>query len=280
MKNINNTKQISLLGCGWLGFPLAQKLIENGFKIKGSTTSESKLEILESNQIQAFLIDLLEDKINGETEEFLSNSEILIIDIPPKLRGLVKENFVRKIKNLIPFIEKSTIEKVIFISSTSVYGDTDSISTLTEESELQPNTESGKQLAEVENILRNNTNFQSIIIRFGGLIGTDRNAVKMLTGKTNIANPEAPINLIHQEDCIGILLEIMKQVQNDKMWNETYNAVSSYHPTRKIYYTEKALSLNLPIPVFNETEISIGKIISSKKLEKTLGYNFKNLELG
>jgi hypothetical protein len=34
---------------------------------------------------------------------------ILIIDIPPKLRGTNKENF-GKIEALIPFIEKSTIE--------------------------------------------------------------------------------------------------------------------------------------------------------------------------
>mgnify|MGYP003615968040 CR=1 FL=1 len=38
--------KISILGCGWLGFPLAQKLIETGYEVKGSTTSESKLEAL------------------------------------------------------------------------------------------------------------------------------------------------------------------------------------------------------------------------------------------
>jgi hypothetical protein len=101
----------------------------------------------------------------------------------------------------------------------------------------------------------------------------------MLTGKTNVANPEAPINLIHQEDCIGIISEILKQVQHDKVWNETFNAVAPNHPTRKNYYTEKAKQFHLIAPLFNENETNIGKIVSSEKLEKFLGYKFKNLIL-
>lgn len=279
---LENTK-ISILGCGWLGFPLAQKLIETGFEVKGSTTSENKLAVLKSNKIEPFIIHLEENKVIGNLSEFLYDSEILIIDIPPGLRKIKEtsseKTFVNKIKTLLPFIENSTIEKVIFISSTSVYGDSDSIPTVTEESILHPDTESGKQLIEVENVLRNNSNFQTTIIRFGGLIGEDRNAIKMLTGKTNIANPQAPINLIHQVDCIGIISEMLKPIQHDKVWNETFNAVAPNHPKRKTYYTQKAITLNLPQPEFSENEPSIGKIVSSEKLEKVLGYGFRNLEL-
>lgn len=271
--------KVSILGCGWLGFPLANKLIELDYEIKGSTTSESKLEVLKSNSIQPFLIELSEDKITGNISEFLNDSKILIIDIPPGLRKVSTvsqgKSFVNKIKTLLPSIENANIEKVIFISSTSVYGDSVAMPIVTEESVLHPETESGKQLVEVENIFRNNRNFESTIIRFGGLIGEDRNPIKMLAGKTNIANPEAPINFIHQEDCIGIIGEILKKVQNDKIWNETFNAVAPNHPTRKAYYTQKAIELNLSKPEFNETESSIGKFVSSEKLIKVLQYNFK-----
>ena len=275
--------KVSILGCGWLGFPLAKKLIDNGFEVKGSTTSENKLAVLKSNKIAPYLLELSETKISECISDFLYNSDILIIDIPPGLRKITEvtseKTFVNKIKNLIPFIEKSTIKKVIFISSTSVYADTATISTVTEESVLHPDTESGKQLVEVENLLRNNYNFQTTIIRFGGLIGEDRNIVKMLTGKTNVANPEAPINLIHQEDCIWIICEILKQVQLDKVWNETFNAVAPIHPTRKKYYTEKAKQFHLTAPLFNENETNFGKIVSSEKLETILDYRFRKLDL-
>ena len=276
-------QKISILGCGWLGLPLAKSLLLKGYEVKGSTTSESRLEVLKNEGISPFQIQLEENEIIGTIEDFLKETDVLVIDIPPGLRKTsatsIEKTFVNKIKNLLPFIENSNIEKVIFVSSTSVYGDSVSIPTVTEESILHPDTESGKQLAEVENIFRNNRNFETTTIRFGGLIGEDRNAIKMLTGKTNVANPEAPINLIHQEDCIGIICEILKPIQHDKVWNETFNAVAPNHPTRKNYYTQKAITLNLPKPEFSENEPSIGKIVSSEKLEKVLGYKFTNLKL-
>ena len=268
--------KVSLLGCGWLGSPLAKKLIEIGFEVKGSTTSENKIAVLKSNKIAPYLLELTEHKISECISDFLNDSEILIIDIPPGLRKITEatseKTFVAKIEKLIPFIENSTVKKVVFISSTSVYADTAAISTVTEESILHPDTESGKQLVEVENLLRNNSNFQTTIIRFGGLIGEDRNIVKMLTGKTNVANPEAPINLIHQEDCIEIISEILKQ----NFWNDTFNAVAPNHPTRKNYYSKKAKQLHLIAPIFTENETNVGKIVSSEKLERVLGYRFIN----
>ena len=275
--------KISILGCGWLGFPLAKKLIEIGFEVKGSTTSENKLALLKSNNIEPFLLRLSESKISDSVTEFLYNSEMLIINIPPGLRKTTEatseKTFVAKIKNLIPFIENSNIKKIFFISSTSVYADTASISTVTEESILNQDTESGKQLVEVENLFLNNSHFTSTVIRFGGLIGEDRNPINMLAGKTNIANPEAPINLIHLEDCIGIICEMLNQVQHDNVRNETFNAVAPNHPTRKNYYTEKAKQLHLIAPLFNQNETNIGKIVSSEKLDAVLGYRFIKLDL-
>ena len=265
--------QISILGCGWLGLPLAKALLENEFSVKGSTTTNDKLLVLQNSGIQPYLIALLEDKPTGNLADFLENSKILIIDVPPKLRGSSTENFVSKIKNVIPFIEKSSVENVLFISSTSVYGE-DNLE-VTEETELNPDTESGRQLVQTEQLLQSNSNFKTIILRFGGLIGEDRHPIKFLAGRKNIENPNALINLIHQEDCIGIILEILRQAQNDKLErNETFNAVAPFHPNRKEYYTQKALDLNLDLPEFNTENSSLGKIISSSKIEKALGYVF------
>ena len=275
--------EISILGCGWLGLPLAKKLIENGFSIKGSTTSEEKLTVLEENKIQPYLIALDEDKIIGNTTDFLTESEILIIDIPPKLRGAQSENFVSKIKNLIIEIEKSAIKKVLFISSTSVYGDLPIFSTaleVTEESALNPDSEGGKQLLEVEQLLQSNPNFKTTVVRFGGLIGKDRHPIQFLAGRENIENPEAPINFIHQEDCIGIIEKLinkgLRQAQSDNWdWNETFNAVAPEHPTRADYYHKKALEMNLKVPTFVKDSKSKGKIISSQKLQRILNYTFQ-----
>jgi nucleoside-diphosphate-sugar epimerase len=262
-------KKISILGCGWLGLPLAKSLIENEFSVKGSTTSSDKISVLQDAGIDAFQIEIGESQIKGTIDSFLENSEILIIDIPPKLRKEGSENFVKKIQNLIPFIEKSSVEKVIFISSTSVFADDNSV--VTDATKPNSNSKSGKQLVEAEHLLQSNQNFKTTVIRFGGLIGNDRHPIHFLAGRTNIENPDAPINLIHQEDCIKIIERIIEM----NYWNETFNAVAPFHPTRKGYYTQKALELNLPLPEFDEYKSSLGKTIVSNRLESVLSFKFR-----
>ncbi|WP_317163854.1 Rossmann-fold NAD(P)-binding domain-containing protein [Flavobacterium phycosphaerae] len=155
------------------------------------------------------------------------------------------------------------------MSSTAVYSDDNTI--ITEATKPQPDSESGRQLLEAETLFQNNTNFKTTAVRFGGLIGDDRHPIKFLAGKQNLENPEAPINLIHQTDCIGVLESI---IQND-FFGEIFNAVTSFHPTRKNYYTQKALELNLPLPEFETNQPSFGKTILSTKLETVLNYSFK-----
>lgn len=272
-------KQISILGCGWLGLPLAKALIENDFAVKGSTTSEEKLSTLKSFGIDPFLISLESKSINGNIEDFLKGSETLIIDIPPQLRGKNSDHlsnekvFVEKIKALIPHIEKSTIENVLFVSSTSVYGNVDGA--ITEETLPKPDTESGKQLLEAELLLQNNESFKTTILRFGGLLGEDRNPVKFLAGKQNIENPNASINFIHQVDCIGIILKIIEL----ESWREIYNGVSPFHPTREAYYTQKATELSLPLPTFDHSKTAAKKIILGDKVTNVLGYSFVKTNL-
>ena len=260
--------QISILGCGWLGLPLAKSLLQNGFSIKGSTTSLEKISLLESEGITPFLVRLEEQQISASVIDFLADSQILIINIPPKLRGGSTENFVAKITTLLPFIENSTVEKVLFVSSTSVYGEDNEF--VSEASVLNPDTEGGRQLAIVENVLQKNSRFQTTILRFGGLISDERNPVRFLSGRENIENPDAPINLIHQDDCIGIIEKIIGR----NSWDETYNAVAPFHPTRQEYYTQKATELNLALPKFAALNTIVGKTILNNKLIEVLEYSF------
>jgi nucleoside-diphosphate-sugar epimerase len=266
-------KQISILGCGWLGLPLAKALIQEGFIVKGSTTSTEKLAVLEHAGIIPHQVVLESDSVSGPVAELLTGSNVLVIDIPPKLRGNQSGDFVGKIKTILPFIEKSTIENVLFISSTSVYGDDND--QVTEETPLNPDTEGGRQLQIVESLLLNNTQFKTTILRFGGLIGEDRNPARFLAGKENLDNPAAPINLIHQADCIGVI----KQIIAKNAWNTTFNAATPFHPSRETYYTQKAVELGLTAPTFNHSKPSIGKKILVDKIEKTLDYTFQIIPL-
>lgn len=261
-------KKIAILGCGWLGFPLAKKLIEKNFEIAGSTTTLEKIDVLKKTGINPFLISVSENEITGDVSGFLNNASILIIDIPPKLRRLKPENFIKKIEIMIPFIEKSMIRQLIFISSTSVFADNNAV--INQFSIPNAASESGKQLLETEKLLQKNPNFATTIIRFGGLVGFDRHPAKMLSGKSNVQNPEAPINLIHQQDCISIIESVLEK----DYWNQTINAVAPFHPSRKDYYVKKALEFGLLKPTFDHSKISVGKTVLSDKLIDDLEYEF------
>lgn len=260
--------QISILGCGWLGLPLAKQLIAQGHTIKGTTTTPDKIALLHEAGITPYVITLHEGETKGDINTFLNGSDILIIDVPPGIRKNGSESFVAKINTLIPTIVASGTANVLFISSTSIYGAVSGI--VTETTLPNPETESGKQLLEVESVLQNNSSFKTTIVRFGGLIGEDRHPVHHLAGKENISSPNAPVNLIHRDDCIGIIMRIIEK----NVWGEVFNAVTPYHPTRLEYYTEKAKEKNLPIPLFSREEVSITKVISADRVKQVLKYGF------
>lgn len=251
-------KKVSILGCGWLGLPLAEYLLQKEFLIKGSVTSVEKQTALQQKGIEAFRIFLSNKSVEGNITDFLTESEVVIINIPPKVKDTNSESFVVKIKNLLPLIENSTVKKVIFISSTSVFADVFPIAEITNKTLPNPITESGKQLVEVENMLLTNSNFQTTIIRFGGLIGENRHPIYYLSGKTNIPNPDAPINLISRGNCIICIERVLATMQENSQ-NEVINAVDNLNLTRKEFYTKEANRLGLKTPLFKENTISKGK---------------------
>ena len=76
--------------------------------------------------------------------------------------------------------------------------------------------------------------------------------------------------MIHREDCINIIYEIIDQ----NCWNTTFNAYSNDHPTRKDFYINARNNLNFEMPIFEENSQLKYKIISSKKLQEELNYQF------
>ena len=245
--------QISILGCGWLGLPLAISLLQENFSIKGSTTSKSKLITLKGLGIEPFLIDLASDK--EISLEFL-DTDILIIAIPHKEE--------KDFKNLIRQIEKHGSKQIIFISSTSVYPTLNSI--------VDENTATLRTpLRIVEELFEKNQNFQTTIIRFGGLFGYDRQPGRFFRKRGLVPNPEGFVNLIHRDDCIAILKKVIyKNIQG-----EILNACASEHPTRRAFYSKEIQKQGVLDIAFGDSEQITYKIVSNERLKQLLPYRFK-----
>jgi nucleoside-diphosphate-sugar epimerase len=258
---------VSILGCGWLGLPLAVELIKSGNLVKGTTTSESKIELFKKNGIKPYLLDINSDKTNKPTSDFFV-CDILIFSIPPKRHFKdVISSFLQISEFVKNKIEKNKIGKLIFISSTSVYPLNNGIVT---EKNTKPDKPSGKALVKAEDLFLNIKNLKTTIIRFGGLIGYERSALTLLKKKKEINNASSPLNLIHRDDCV----EIIKKVIEKDSWGYVFNACADEHPKRKDFYLNACKKNNLPIPLFKDDEKGY-KIVSSELLKSTLNYTFK-----
>jgi nucleoside-diphosphate-sugar epimerase len=257
---------ISILGCGWYGLALAKALINDGIKVKGSTTSEQKIALLADEGIEPYLVNFSADDETYNADFF--DCEVLFIAIPPKARSGAGAEFIPKIQRIISAIERHSVKKVVFISSTGVYADLNC--EVDERTPPLPDTESGKILLEAENLFKNDPAFKTTIIRFAGLIGPGRNPGRFFAGKKNIPNGNAPVNLIHLDDCIGLT----KAIIGHHAFGYLFNGCAPDHPVKSAFYTQAAVNSGLDKPDFID-ELKEWKIVKSVNLEAILEYQFK-----
>jgi nucleoside-diphosphate-sugar epimerase len=253
---------VSILGCGWLGFPLSQKLLKQGYKVKGSTTTSSKMQELEESGIDAFKIQLPAENLNNE----FFQSEYIIINIPPKTSKNGINHHFESIKSIVHQIHPS--QKIIYISATSVYPKVDY--PIKEDHELDHKSERAQSLIQTEQLLLNTYHSNLTVIRFGGLLGYDRIPGRYYSDK-NLDQHQQKVNYIHRDDAIGIIEAILKQDR----WGHILNGIAPKHPTKKLVFSKNATDFNFPPPHFENTEQRLTKrIIESSKIEFILDYSF------
>jgi nucleoside-diphosphate-sugar epimerase len=255
--------RISILGCGWLGMPLGKKLVELGFSVNGSTTRESKLNHIEDCGMTPFQIDL-----KNQTDGFdaFFKTEILIITLPPS-NSVDPHAYFDQLELIKKNAQKSKVKHILFISSSSVYLNSN-VEVDEKDASEQAMTRSGISLLEAEKIFESNDN---TILRFSGLVGDDRHPGRWFAGKKNVKGGNVPVNMIHLDDCIGVIETII----TGKYWGEIFNACSTEHPLKKEYYPILARELGLEKPQFDENDDSDWKIVSGKYFVEKSGYQYK-----
>lgn len=214
--------RIGILGVGWFGLPLARRL-EAIHQVTGTTRSLV-------NKSEKFR--LLELNYPGLPTTEMLKQDVLVLNIPPfnEQLGWFKQ------------WDWSQVARLIFISSTSVYGAHQLQSD--EETTPEPDTNSGKLLLEQEQWFLNNAN--AIVVRFGGLLGGERHPGKHLSGRTNLAGALHPVNLVEREDALNFIELLIEQ----KPRHQLFNLVHPDHPTRQKYYQAYCREKGLPLPEF------------------------------
>ncbi|MDP7397722.1 MAG: NAD-dependent epimerase/dehydratase family protein [Lentisphaeria bacterium] len=260
---------VSILGCGWLGRATGKHLIRKSRTVRGSTRDTDAIDTLRTAGFEAYVVDLspgLNDDVNWD----FFNADVLISCIPLPCSPDIVRFFELQMMALVKAIRRSPISSVLFVSSTSVYPAKNQIAQ--EVDVVHPEKDSGKALLIGEQLLHDQTAFNTTVLRCGGLIGYDRHPARRLAERNKPwKDGDAPLNLIHRDDCVEIISRIIEK----NMWNRTYNAVADDHPTRKRFYETAAAKAGVPGPDFTGVPAGPYKIVSNDKLKDELDYQFK-----
>lgn len=244
---------ISILGLGYLGLPLAQKFYEHGSQVaavKRNLTSDDinlpiELDIIDLNQDDIFHSSTLwQNHINKPTWFCL---------LPPSSLN----HYADTLKKWIQLAEQSKIQHIIFTSSTSVYGDQARI--CDETTPPDPQTESAYQILAVEQALLESAVPHIDILRLGGLYSADRHPVTKLVQKTRIQGGNQPVNILHKDLGVQVLFQTACQADGKRI----RNIVEPRHLSRAKFYTAEAAKLGLPAPDFIVDDKSNGKIVNT-----------------
>lgn len=245
-------KTFTILGAGWLGAKLAQNL-KSDYNVKVSVRNNDKLLDFENLEYTVYILN--ENDFSSLDE--LLDTNYLFINYPPSkfddyLGFLEKIYSCEKIKN---------IEKIIFISSTSIYPNFEA----TYDENCFIENPSNKLVFDAEELVLNKTH---IILRASGLFGEDRIAGRRLAN-IKVDFPKTKINFIHRNDVISATIFAIK---NDL--NGIFNLASKQHPTKEELYSFNAQKYGFEKPIFSDNENCIERIIDGSKIEK-FGFEYK-----
>lgn len=251
------------MGCGWLGKPLGSALVNAGYSVMGSTTTHEKVPALREAGINAVVLDVDQLPADSVAHPFF-HADVLVISLPHGVRAGKAEEYGSRIRAVVKAAHQGHAGAIVLISTTSVYPNLNRV--VTEEDADMHNP-----VVHAENRVRE-SGIPNTILRFAGLSGPGRHPGRFLAGKRDVSGGEAPVNLVHLDDCIAVIVRV---IQNN-VWNEVLNVCADDHPTRKTFYTRSAMALGLEPPVFVDGGEAEYKVVSNDRVKTVLNYQFSH----
>ncbi len=248
---------MAILGTGWLGLPLAGKLVEDQAVHATYRTSSNRKEIVAAGAVP-HLVDLPVDA--AALPALLENVAVLIVTLPPGGRrhgAATTAHYLNTLAPLRPFLADLHL---IYTSSTGVYGK-EATGIVTEDSPLAPDSHSSRAVAAAEAFFLRNAN-KCTILRLGGLYGPGRDPVRFFRRVEAIPDGDAPVNMVHLDEVLEAMRFIVKSGTTG-----IFNVCSAQHPTKRDFYGSLYAAAGLP-PKKVLSGGSSGKRIDSLKLRR------------
>lgn len=233
---------VVIIGCGYIGNMVAKNYLQHDIPVTALVRSQASAERLDEAGISSHVVDL---STPLETSITFKNSRCFYF-APPPSEGITDTHT----KHLLAAIsaKKDFPEKIVYISTTGVYGDCQG-RWIDENEPLKPHADRAKRRVDAEQQLitfGEDHDVEIVILRVAGIYGPGKLPIKRL--KQNlpvIRQQEAPFtNRIHALDLVKVAIEAMQKGKPGEIYN-----VSDGHPsTMTEYFNTVADKAGLPRP--------------------------------
>jgi nucleoside-diphosphate-sugar epimerase len=198
-------KKVVILGCGFVGVRAARLFSRAGWEVVGVTRSEESAAQLAGESFQVIACDIADEASLSAREE-LQEAGVLISAVSSGKGGVEKyrEVYLKGLQNALGCLGP---RRVLFVSSTSVYAQTDG-SLVTEESPAEPASPTSRVLREAEDLA---LSVGGWVARLAGIYGPGRSVLlKKFLEKTAVIEDGGSrhINQIHADDAASALAHL------------------------------------------------------------------------
>jgi nucleoside-diphosphate-sugar epimerase len=254
-----------IVGCGYLGLRLAQAELARGTTVYATT--RGRADSLAALGIRP---------VNADVTQPTSLTQLPQVDACVYCVGFDRRSghdmrtvYVDGLANVLHALP--TPGRFVYVSSTSVYGQTDG--SLVDESASTEPVESGGQIVLAAEQLLTQLQPNAVRLRFAGIYGPGRllREASIRAGEPIAANPERWLNLIHVDDGVRAVQAALAQPMAGVV-----NVSDDAPQRRRDFYTYLATVLGAPAPTFvpappGQPHDHAHRRISNRKLRQELG---------
>lgn len=266
--------QVLIIGCGYLGRRAGGLWRDAGHAVSVLTRSATRA----AEWRQAGLTPYIGDVLLPDSLAALPAADVLLYAVGyDRSAGADKRQvYVDGLRHTLAAVGRR-VGRVIYISSSSVYGQTDG-EWVDETSPTNPGTEGGEICLAAEEVLRSFSDQHArphCILRLTGIYGPGRLLAKAETLRQGLAlsgSPEAWLNLIHVADAARICVAAADHPQPEPL----YLVTDDEPVTRGAYYSELARLVEAPPPRFDSAQTprhgqGLNKRCRNRLLKMSLG---------
>lgn len=268
-----------VIGCGFLGLPLAHRWQSAGDEVYTTTRSQERAALFEGYGFRPLVLDTTVASTLQQIRSLEFDTIVVAVGMDRSKYSSVHDVYFGGLQNVLDNLNEN-VGQLIYVSSTGVYGDFGG-EWVDENSPTKPARDGGKACLAAERLLRDSQFAdRATVLRMAGLYGNDRvptrNTVE--SKQWGKLSPKGYLNLIHVDDAVNAVCTV---AQNSFL-AETF-LVSDSNPTpRQDYYQYLADQFELgPIPWEDNTPDpnsrgAASKRISNRKLLERTGLVLKH----